>query len=137
MILSTELREQLKRQRGLCVAEACDRCGVLLGAVRFTRAGDSGVWCSRKRRDGVYAHTPGTCHGCGASLGGFRRGTKFSSAVSRVRENRRSQTIQNSRNEPLERHGLETRVEDAPVVPHSRLDRATETLPFRFAGGEG
>lgn len=137
MMLSTELRERLKRERSIYVAEACDECGGLLGVVRFTRASDNGVWCSRKCRDGANAHTPGTCHACGAPLAGMRRGTKFCSAVCRVRENRKSQTGQKSSNEPLKRHGLQTRVEDLPVAAHSDADRAAGTLPLRFAGELG
>ena len=57
--------------------ECCDRCGQLLGAVRFARKNDSGVWCSRECRDGARAHVLGKCQGCGASLGGKRRGTKW------------------------------------------------------------
>jgi hypothetical protein len=53
MLLSIELRLQLQIDRGVFVAEACDRCGRLLGPVRFTRRDDSGVWCSRECRDGV------------------------------------------------------------------------------------
>jgi hypothetical protein len=137
MILPTELRQRLKWERSICVNEACDRCGALLGAVRFTRAGESSVWCSRKCRDGANAHAPGTCRACGASLAGLRRGTKFCSAVCRVRENRKSQTIQNSRNEPLKTQGLKSRVEVLPAVAHSGLDGAPETLRFEFREREG
>src|SRR6266576_5394071 len=35
--------------------EACDRCGAILGAVRYTRRGESGAWCSREcRGDGEW-----------------------------------------------------------------------------------
>ena len=50
MVLPPELQNRLRGERGVCAAEACDRCGQILGAVRFTRAGDSGVWCSRECR---------------------------------------------------------------------------------------
>jgi hypothetical protein len=55
MLLSVEVRLQLQHDRGLYVLEACDRCGQLLGPARFTRRGDSGVWCSRECRSGVDA----------------------------------------------------------------------------------
>lgn len=126
-MLSSELRELLKREHNIYVNEAGDHCGALLRPVRFTRAGDGGVRCNGECRDGKEAHAPGTCHACGAPLAGLRRGTKFCSDVCRVRENRKSQTAQNSRNEPLERHGLGMRVEGLRVVPHSGL----------FAGGIG
>ena len=47
MMLREELRRRLLRDRGVYVTEACDGCGQLLGPVRYTRAGDTGVWCSR------------------------------------------------------------------------------------------
>ncbi len=50
MVLSLGLQNRLRDERGIYAAEACDRCGQILGAVRFTRSGDTGVWCSRKCR---------------------------------------------------------------------------------------
>jgi hypothetical protein len=35
---------------GVHVMEACDKCGQILGPVRFKRQGESGDWCSRKCR---------------------------------------------------------------------------------------
>jgi hypothetical protein len=32
---------------GVFAREACDRCGQVLGAVRYTRQGELGAWCSR------------------------------------------------------------------------------------------
>ena len=78
MILSIELRERLKRERGICVHECCNRCGQLLGAVRYARFGEPGVWCSRRCRNGTDAHTPGTCRTCKARLPeGKRRGALY------------------------------------------------------------
>jgi hypothetical protein len=54
MILSDEARTRLQETRGIYVTEPCDRCGQLLGPIRFTRARESDVWCSR------------TCRGDGA-----------------------------------------------------------------------
>jgi hypothetical protein len=77
MEIPVELQGTLK-QSDIYVIEACDRCGRLLGPVRFTHAGDSGVWCSRQCRDGAHAHLPGTCRACGARLcEGKRRGAKY------------------------------------------------------------
>jgi hypothetical protein len=45
-MLREELRRRLLTDRGVYVTEACDRCGRLLGPVRYTRKGESGVWCS-------------------------------------------------------------------------------------------
>lgn len=40
------------RNRGIYVTNACDRCGKLLGSVRWTRKDEPGEWCSRECRDG-------------------------------------------------------------------------------------
>ena len=37
-------------QHGCWVNEACDKCGQALGAVRYTRRGEDGVFCSRECR---------------------------------------------------------------------------------------
>lgn len=34
------------------ITASCDRCGRLLGAIRWTRKGEPGEWCSRECRDG-------------------------------------------------------------------------------------
>jgi hypothetical protein len=75
MRLTREQSYALLEKHGCYVTEVCDKCGQILGPVRFTRRDDSGVWCSRECRDGSEAHTPGTCKGCGARLPeGKRRG---------------------------------------------------------------
>lgn len=97
MQLTTEQSYDLLAKHGCYVTEACDKCGQLLGPVRYTRKGESGAgqfpppkdahpvrrmefpaYCSRECRDGAEAHTPGTCKGCGARLPeGKRRGSLF------------------------------------------------------------
>jgi len=78
MRLTSELSHALLERHGCYVTEVCDKCGQILGPVRFTRRGEAGVWCSRECRDGAEAHTPGTCKGCGARLPeGKRRGSLY------------------------------------------------------------
>jgi hypothetical protein len=104
------------------VREVCDKCGQLLGPVRFTRRSDSGVWCSRECRDGADAHAPGTCQTCGASLAGLRRGAKFCSDVCRMRlsrKNGKSQTRQIIPNEQLKTQDLQSPVEVLAIPSHS------------------
>jgi hypothetical protein len=36
----------LLAKHGVFALSACDRCGAILGAVRYTRRGDAGEWCS-------------------------------------------------------------------------------------------
>lgn len=134
MQVSAELQRLLK-ERGVYVTEECDRCGRILGPVRYTRRSDAGVYCCRQCRDGANAHAPGTCWTCGASLAGLRHGTKFCSDVCRVRENRKSQTAQNWRNEPLKTEDLQTRMKALAVVPHPRPVPGPETLLSGVAGG--
>lgn len=119
MRLTTKQAYALLEKHGCYVSEACDNCGQVLGAVRFTRKSDSRVWCSRKRRDGIDAHTPGTCKACGASLTGLRRGTKHCSDTCRKRENRKSQTVQISRDEHLKTKALQVRLEVSDIPGHS------------------
>jgi len=55
MKLTNEQSRQILEKHGVWVNEACDKCGQLLGAVRFTIYGQQGVWCSRECRDGAEA----------------------------------------------------------------------------------
>src|SRR5712691_5304443 len=50
MVLSTAQAYDLLGRHGAFAREACDRCGVILATVRYTRRGESGVWCSRQCR---------------------------------------------------------------------------------------
>lgn len=94
MILSEKLQHVL-RSRGLYLTEACDRCGSLLGQVRWTVHGKPAAWCSKKCRDGV-EHQFGVCRGCGTSLGGKRTGAFYCGRTCRMRAVRRG--VQNSAN---------------------------------------
>lgn len=52
MRIPAEEQERLRSGRGIAVSEACDTCGRILGAVRYTRRGEPGEWCSETCRDG-------------------------------------------------------------------------------------
>lgn len=78
MRLNTQQAYEALEKYGCYLTEACDKCGQLLGPVRFTLKGEKGVWCSRECRDGAETYEPGTCKGCGARLPeGKRRGSLF------------------------------------------------------------
>jgi hypothetical protein len=111
MNLPIELRFRLQEGRGIYVTEACDRCGQLLGPVRFTRAGEPEVWCSRKCRDGV-ARDCGACRVCGAQLNGKRRGAMYCSDRCRKRDTAQSPGLANYRGMAAENK----RVTDAILV---------------------
>lgn len=50
MKLTTAQSYELFATRGCYATEACDKCGQLLGPVRYTRKNELGVWCSRECR---------------------------------------------------------------------------------------
>ena len=56
MILTTAQAYDLLAKHGCYVTEICDACGHGLGPVRYTRAGDTGVWCSRECRGDAERH---------------------------------------------------------------------------------
>jgi hypothetical protein len=88
MRLTDEQARQLLHTHGVYVTEVCDRCGKILGSVRFTRQGDAGAWCSRACRDGV-DHSPTACRGRGTSLAGKRRGAIYCDRTCRMRKVRK------------------------------------------------
>lgn len=53
MKLTREQSKKLLQDRGIWLTEACDKCGKLLGSVRWTRRGEPGEWCSAECRDGI------------------------------------------------------------------------------------
>jgi hypothetical protein len=46
MRLTIEQSYTLLKKHGCYVNEACDKCGHILGPVRFTQRSDNGAWCS-------------------------------------------------------------------------------------------
>jgi len=46
--MTSEQSYEALERFGRYVTEACDKCGRMLGPVRFTRKGEEGVWCSRE-----------------------------------------------------------------------------------------
>jgi hypothetical protein len=50
MLLTPQQSYELQAKHGCYAKECCDLCGQLLGPVRFTRRGESGIWCSQKCR---------------------------------------------------------------------------------------
>ena len=104
--------------------EACDKCGQILGAVRYTRRGEAGAWCSRECRDGAQVYVPGTCRACGALLAGLRRGTRYCSDLCRIREHRASKAAKNSRNQPLKTRDLQSGFEVLAIPALSMLTEA-------------
>ena len=93
MLLTIQKSYELLAKYGCFAREICDTCGIVLGAVRFTRKGEAGDWCSRQCRDGKKAHAPGTCRGCHAKLpDGKRRGASYCDDACRKAHERASDT---------------------------------------------
>ncbi len=53
MRLTEAQSRALLYKHGVYITEACDKCGKILGHVRFTRYGEAGEWCSRLYYDGA------------------------------------------------------------------------------------
>jgi hypothetical protein len=53
MKLTCEQSQRLLHDRGIRITDACDKCGQLLGSVRWTRRGEPGDYCSAGCRDGI------------------------------------------------------------------------------------
>ena len=54
--LTIQQSYELFAKHGAFTNECCDRCGLLLGAVRFTRENDLGAWCSPQCRGDIQQH---------------------------------------------------------------------------------
>ncbi len=50
MLLAIQKSYELLANFGFFAREICDKCGIVLGAVRFTRYGEPEVYCSRECR---------------------------------------------------------------------------------------
>lgn len=57
MLLAIEKSYELLANYGCFAREICDKCGIVLGAVRFTRRGESDVYCSRECRGDAHRST--------------------------------------------------------------------------------
>jgi len=134
MKLVKEQSQKLLRDHGIWVTEACDRCGQLLGAVRWSRKGEPGEWCSKSCRDGITAgvskSNSKSCLECGVKLDGKRADAEFCSRTHMMRYRRRelSRTGQKreiSGNTPIGRQGL-TKGQDASWT--DTLTRPTQAL---------
>ena len=76
MLLAIQQSEILFAKHGVIAREICDKCGIVLGGVRFTRYGESEVYCSRECR--------GDAHITGGELNAFG-GKSFLAANVHVR----------------------------------------------------
>jgi hypothetical protein len=103
MKLTEQQSQRVLRTHGSYLTEVSDKCGALLGAVRWTIRGESGTWRSRACRDGA-DHQPRVCRGCGVSLAGMRKHAKYCSDVCRKRQ--RIRDIRKNPEMPIADKGL-------------------------------
>jgi hypothetical protein len=54
MLLAIQKSYELLAKYGCFARELCDKCGIVLGAIRFTRRNESKVYCSRECRGDAY-----------------------------------------------------------------------------------
>ena len=54
MLLAIQKSYELLANYGFFAREICDKCGIVLGAVRFTRRNESKVYCSRECRSDAH-----------------------------------------------------------------------------------
>lgn len=134
MKLSREQSQKLLRERGIWTTEACDRCGNLLGSIRWTRKGESGEWCSTECRDGITEEPlhQTTCLECGVSLQGKRSDSEFCSDVHRkqyrrCRKSSRSQKCGNSPDTLIAKQGLTEAQNDGTTDTLTTSSQALET----------
>jgi hypothetical protein len=143
MRLGKEQSQRLLRERGFWVTKACDKCGQLLGAVRWTRQGESGEWCSKSCREGVKGgvvlkSNSKVCWECGVTLAGKRADAYFCGRTHMMRYRRRglSRTTQKREiigNTPIEKQGLTEARSSGSTNTLTRSNDVLETLPNRFA----
>lgn len=138
MLLTIRQSYDLLAKHGVFGRELCDKCGVLLGAIRFTRRNDSGAWCSRECRDGVEASEPGRCRNCRAKLPeGKRRGSAFCDDACRKACQRQKRDVETpttselSRTKPSIYAGFHQRKHVSGTWPHPSLFRGPKPLSIR------
>jgi hypothetical protein len=141
MLLTVQQAYELLAKHGMFAREICDKCGRVLGAARFTRRSDAGVWCSRECRDGADANATGTCQHCLAKIApGKRRGSRFCDDACKQAAHRSNPTRQVSETAGLSvtntsiYAGFSLKKSGAGVSPLSRPSLPLETPPSEKRG---
>src|SRR5215469_1136719 len=146
MKLSREQSQRLLRDRSIWLTKACDKCGRLLGSVRWTRKDEPGEWCSAECRDGIKVALKARtrcCRECGVVLEWKRTDSEFCAPAHRMRFNRKSRTGQKreiSANMLIEKQGL-TKAQNGKSTdtlsprPEGARNGCLRQFHFRRGGG--
>jgi hypothetical protein len=126
MQLTTQQSHVLFEKHGCYVTEVCDKCGQVLGPVRFKLKGGSGVWCSPNYRgDG--------------NRDVIRRGgrpKKFDSGAERQREYRSRRRCYETPSQPGGNKELTNARNGSLALRHSPNGSRLESPLMRKSNGE-
>jgi hypothetical protein len=124
MLLTIQQGYELLANYGCFAREICDKCGALLGAVRFTRRDEAGAWCSRE------------CRGDGERQvirkGGRPR--EYESSAQRQRAYRERRGCYETPSKIARNKGLADTKNGSLVLPLIRPDSAQETACSESGG---
>ena len=117
MLLATQKSYELLAKYGFFAREICDKCGIALGAIRFTWYGESEVYCSREWR--------GDAHGSSTHRQGRPR--KFKTDCQRRVAKTRQQQIYRSH----------PNVEKTVRIQSETKNLQTQKVPVSYLGTRG
>jgi len=125
MNLTIAQTQKVFQEYGCWLTSACNKCGKVLAAVRYTLKGQRGEWCSPLCRDGKERKSPGLCQSCGGSLNGKRKGARFCTDTCRKRDAKQNGLAEaNYRGMAAHSNELSSTVRDIPCT--ASADAKTE-----------
>ena len=114
MLLATQKSYEFLAKYGFFALEICDKCGNVLGAVRFTRHGESEVYCSRE------------CRGADQRSATFRPGRLRKYETDRERRAAKTRQQQVYRSHPI--------VEKTVRIQSETKKLQTQKVPLSYLG---
>jgi hypothetical protein len=117
MLLTVQQGYELLANYGCFAREICDKCVVVLGAVRFTRYGESEAYCSRK------------CRGDGHGPATLKPGRPRKYKTNRERRAAKTRQQQSYRSHP--------HVEKTVRIQSKTKNLQTQKLPLSYLGTSG
>lgn len=133
MILTVAQSRAVLAQYGIFIREICGKCGAALGAVRYTRAGDAGAWCSRECRGDVERRTIRK----NGRPRKYRNGEESRAAKTKQQRDYRSRSgVEKTPCMQSETKDLQARKSPLSTTPLTRLFPALETAPNERQAGQ-